>query len=274
METVDMRVLMIYRAERYSPNSVVKDRQILDAVGHELRECGAEVLFMCEESLTDYADADVIFSMGRCPDTIEWLARKEEEGVRVINSSCGMRSSRRSFVDRMMRENAIPAAPQDGNCGYWLKRGDGAAQQKEDVVFAVDEAERDRRLEDFMSRGIRDVVTTAHVRGDLVKFYGVAGTPFFRCYYPTDDGGSKFGDECRNGKAMHYDFSRRLLMENATRLAGLLGLEVYGGDCIVRQDGTFAIIDFNDWPSFSRCRNDAAKAIASLACAGTKESHL
>ena len=63
-------------------------------------------------------------------------------------------------------------------------------------------------------------------------------------------------------------------MENATRLAGLLGLEVYGGDCIVRQDGTFAIIDFNDWPSFSRCRNDAAKAIASLACAGTKESHL
>ena len=51
-------------------------------------------------------------------------------------------------------------------------------------------------------------------------------------------------------------------MTTAERLAAVIGLDVYGGDCIVRSDGTFAIIDFNDWPSFSRCREEAAKAIA------------
>ena len=40
-----------------------------------------------------------------------------------------------------------------------------------------------------------------------------------------------------------------------------LGLEIWGGDAIVKGD-RFSIVDFNDWPSFSRVRNDAARAIA------------
>jgi len=47
-------------------------------------------------------------------------------------------------------------------------------------------------------------------------------------------------------------------------LARAVGIKVYGGDCIVGEDGSFCIIDFNDWPSFSRCREDAATAIATL----------
>ena len=35
-------------------------------------------------------------------------------------------------------------------------------------------------------------------------------------------------------------------------------------EAIVRADGSFCVIDFNDWPSFSRCREEAAEAIASL----------
>ena len=30
----------------------------------------------------------------------------------------------------------------------------------------------------------------------------------------------------------------------------------------MREDGTYAVIDFNDWPSFARCREEAAGAIA------------
>lgn len=256
---------MIFRAEIYSPNCVEKDRKILETVGNELLKYGADVSYVREDLLKDDADADVIFSMGRSSHIIEWLDRKEDEGRKVINSSLGMRNSKRSIVERIMRENAIPTAPLEGNYGYWLKRGDGAARQKEDVLFAENKAERDNILAVFRERGISDVVVTAHVKGDLIKFYGVADTPFFRCFYPTDDGDSKFGDENRNGTAAHHCFDRALLKENAGRLASMVGLQVYGGDCIVRNDGTFAIIDFNDWPSFSRCRHDAAKAIASLA---------
>ena len=50
----------------------------------------------------------------------------------------------------------------------------------------------------------------------------------------------------------------------ADKAAEAAGLDVYGGDCIVRADGTFCIIDLNDWPSFSRCKTEAAKAIAML----------
>ena len=42
------------------------------------------------------------------------------------------------------------------------------------------------------------------------------------------------------------------------------GIVTYGGDAIVRADGSFCIIDFNDWPSFSRCRDEAADAIAAF----------
>jgi hypothetical protein len=42
----------------------------------------------------------------------------------------------------------------------------------------------------------------------------------------------------------------------------LAGLDVYGGDWIVQTDGTPVLIDLNDWPSFSPCREEASEAIA------------
>ena len=259
-----MKALFVYRASQFSPNSIDKDKKILEAVGEELWNRGDDVTYVAEENLSDDDDADVIFSMGRLPETIEWLARKEREGRRTVNSSDGVRNSQRSEVERLMRQNAIPAAPLEGDNGYWVKRGDGAAQQKGDVKYAHDAEEKDRIKEEFYSRGITDVVVTAHVVGDLVKFYGIRGSGFFKCFYPTDDGDSKFGDENLNGVAHHYAYDEKNLMTTVERLANVVGLEVYGGDCIVRSDGSFAIIDFNDWPSFSRCREEAAQAIVGI----------
>ena len=116
----------------------------------------------------------------------------------------------------------------------------------------------------MQQRGITDYLVSAHVVGDLVKFYGVLGTGFFHVCYPTDEGRSKFGMEAHNGPARHYPFSREALQQEAERLAAAVGIEVYGGDCIVKSDGTFCFIDFNDWPSFSPCREQAADAIASI----------
>ena len=41
-----------------------------------------------------------------------------------------------------------------------------------------------------------------------------------------------------------------------------IGLEIYGGDCIVSEDGAIYIIDMNDFPSFSAIRDEAAGEIA------------
>ena len=139
------------------------------------------------------------------------------------------------------------------------------AMEKNDVQKAHDNIMKTENIiEEFQARGINNLVVTAHVEGDLVKFYGVAGTGFFHTCYPTDGNFSKFGDEHLNGKALHTAFNLNCLHHDASKLAGLTGIMVYGGDCIVRPDGSYAIIDFNDWPSFSCCRNEATLAIAQL----------
>jgi hypothetical protein len=67
-----------------------------------------------------------------------------------------------------------------------------------------------------------------------------------------------------NGKAQHFAFDEPYLIHEVHRLADVVSLDIYGGDAIIDKDGRIYIIDFNDWPSFSRCREDAAKAIAKL----------
>ena len=161
----------------------------------------------------------------------------------------------------MMERIGTPIPPKEGNDGYWLKRGDAAAQTSDDVVFAADKEALATAVQTMRDRGITDFVVSAHVVGDLVKFYGVGEGRFFRYYYPTDDGASKFGDECRNGAACHYPFDEEALRREAERLAEAVGVSIYGGDAIVRADGSFCLIDFNDWPTFSPCREEAAKAI-------------
>ncbi len=62
------------------------------------------------------------------------------------------------------------------------------------------------------------------------------------------------GEEITSGA----DTLRRI----AGRAAEATGLEVWGGDAIVTPKREFVLIDFNDWPSFSRCREKAATSIA------------
>ncbi len=40
-------------------------------------------------------------------------------------------------------------------------------------------------LQEFFLRGIKRAVINRHLDGDLIKFYGVAGTDFFYWFYPS-----------------------------------------------------------------------------------------
>lgn len=261
-----MKVLAITRAERFSPNSISKDRAILDAVVLRLRTLGCDVTVVSEESLGDTASMDdftvhdLILTMGRLPETLVWLKATDAE---IINAPEGIENCVRNRLLSIMEHIGTPTAPKEGTDGYWLKRSD-AAQESGDVVFAADKDELAAAIQTMRQRGINDYVISAHVVGDLLKFYGVGQGLFFRYYYPTDDGQTKFGVEQHNGIAHHYQFQEDSLRLEAERLAEAAGVSIYGGDAIVRADGTFCIIDFNDWPSFSRCREEAADAIVSL----------
>ena len=265
--------LLIQRAACYSPNSEEKDLAILQEVGSLLEDAtiiseddfvnrfstyNQSVSSESVESVNAYCQ---IISMVRSTKALECLEQLEQSGIRVLNPSVGVRACQRRNVDKVMRENYLPLPPDKGDDGYWVKRADATAQSKEDVCFCHDWSEVEKIKSTFMQRGITDVVTQAHVKGDVVKFYGVEGTGFFRYYYSGDDTETKFGDEERNGKPRYYSFSSSNLQADAEKLACLLQTPIYGGDAIVREDGSYVIIDFNDFPSFSKCREDAARAI-------------
>ena len=260
-----MKILMIQRAPQFSPNSVENDRLILEGVAREMEAMGNEVRMMTEEevlTLKTLPEADVIFCMARSNEALEIIERSK---ARIINEPEGIRicGNRQALTD-VMRRLEIPLPPENGDNGIWLKRGKGTAEVAEDTIFCNSEEEVEDAMRRFADRGITEVCRQAHVVGDLVKFYGVANTDFFYHFYPTDSGRSKFGSEEHNGKAHHYPFSAEEMKKTVDRLATTIGVIVYGGDAIVKADGSFVIIDFNDWPTFSPCREEAARKIASL----------
>ena len=255
-------VLFIFRSPRFSPNSVENDRLILEGVAREMEAMGNEVRMMSEEeviALGELPKADIVYCMARSEEALEIIERSK---ARIINAPEGIRicGNRLALTD-IMRKLEVPLPPETGDNGIWLKRGKGTAEVAEDTIFCKSEEEIAEAMRRFADRGITDVCRQAHVVGDLVKFYGVANTDFFYHFYPTDSGRSKFGSEEHNGKAHHYPFSVEELKKTVDRLATSIGVIVYGGDAIVRSDGSFVIIDFNDWPTFSPCREEAGKAI-------------
>ena len=96
-------------------------------------------------------------------------------------------------------------------------------------------------------RGVAQAYVQQEIEGRVVKFYGVSGGEYFTALAD--------GDELPD--AVH-----RAIAIAASTAASAIGLEAWGGDAVVSENGAFRIIDFNDWPSFSRVRGQAARAIA------------
>lgn len=124
-----MKVLAIGRAERYSPNSIDKDRAILLAVTERLLRRGNDVRVVGEDhldGLTLSESPDLILTMGRRPETLAWL---RTVGAEVVNSSEGIENCQRSRLQAIMERIGTPVPPVEGSDGYWLKRGDAAARR-------------------------------------------------------------------------------------------------------------------------------------------------
>jgi hypothetical protein len=222
-------------------------------------------------------EEEFVMTMCRQQESIENLQRLEDNGRLVINSGYGIENCTRERMTRILLGNDIPypeslivntdevvkdRLEQSGFQSCWIKRGDFHAMHKEDVSYVRHSEEAQEVLQEYFLRGIKRAVINVHLVGDLIKFYGVRGTNYFFWFYPFDEGHSKYGHEAINGKSKGLKFEAKYLKEICNRAADELNVEIYGGDCIVGSDGDVKIIDFNDWPSFAPCRNDAAPHIA------------
>lgn len=283
----DIKIAGVMRAGAYSPNHIGNDAAIFNAVADQLRKRGFEVTVYSEQQFRERdIEEEIVLNMCREQASIQKLIQLEEEGRLVINSGLGIENCTRERMTRLLLGNDIPYPPslivntnedvrddlkraEFGPC--WIKRGDFHAMHKEDVSYCRHTEEAQEVLHEYFYRGIGRAVINKHLSGDLVKFYGVRGEPFFYWFYPFDQGHSKYGHEAINGRSHGFPFDEAAFRDLCDRASEIMDVRIYGGDCIVSDDGKISIIDFNDWPSFAPCREKAAPAIAKSVLKAIKE---
>ena len=283
----EIEIAGIMRAGAYSPNHIGNDAAIFHATAEQLRKRGYVVNIDGEEQFNaGEIKEDVVLNMCREQASIAKLQRMEDAGKLIINSGYGIENCTRERMTRILLGNGIPypdslivntdevikpLLKKSGFKSCWIKRGDFHAMHKEDVSYVRHPEEAQEVLQEYFLRGIKRAVINVHLTGDLVKFYGVKGSPFFFWFYPFDEGHSKYGHEAINGKSRGIKFDVKEMKNICQRAAEELNVVIYGGDCIVSPEGEMRIIDFNDWPSFAPCRNEAAPHIAKSVISLIKE---
>ena len=263
-----MKIATIARDVSHSPNMAANDAAILGCVAAGLRAKGLQVIEASEAELPDGCVA--VCHMSRTPRLLERLKEAERCGAIIINTPAAVENCSRRKMMQKMKEAGIrqpqysiidESIPLDSlRYPAWFKRADGWSIHCDDVCFVRNADEAKEAFDNMRSRGITGVVHCGHIAGDIVKFYGV-GKNFFRHIYP-DPEKSKFGLEKINGAPHRYPFSLDEMKRAVFSAAESIGLEIYGGDCIVCENGAIYIIDMNDFPSFSAIRDEAAGEIA------------
>ena len=278
----DIKIAGIMRAGIFSPNHIGNDSAIFNLVAEQLRKRGCEVNVYSEEQfIAGGVTEKIIFNMCREPRSIALLQKLEDNGALVINSGYGIENCVRERMARILLGNGIPypesivvstdeairdVLTRSGISRCWIKRGDSHTMHNEDVTYVRHPEEAQEILQEYFLRGIKRAVINRHLEGELIKFYGITGTPFFYWLSTSNASSSR-----RGSRQTAPDFDENKLKALCNAAAEILDINIYGGDCVVQPDGIIRIIDFDDWPSFAPCRQEAATNIAKFIMSAIKD---
>jgi len=262
-------LLGIYREKRFSPGiHAAGDAEILELTQAALARAGYQTTLIAPEHLpTVSPTARVVFSMCQSLEALDVLQEWEQRGVLVLNTPTAVRACYRLGLVTALSQTTLPfphstvvplhtAEPIEAVCpvlpehaaGWWVKRGDVHAMQADDVVFVGHAPDVPAQLVRLRQRGMRHAIVQEHIAGQEYKFYAVRGRGVVHAFAP---------------HAAHCPPIDHARLNTLARQAGeVLGLDVYGGDCLLTPEGALCLIDINDWPSFRGCRPVAAAHIA------------
>lgn len=283
----EIKIAGIMRAGMYSPNRIGSDAAIFNIVAEQLRKRGCEVnLYSEEQFIASGVSERIILNMCREQRSVELLQKLEDDGALVINSGYGIENCSRERMTRILLGSGVPypesiivnsdeavrsALMRSHMTQCWIK-GARHTLHKEDVSYVRQPDEAQEVLQEYFLRGIDRAVITRHVDGELIKFYGVADTPFFYWFLPFERKEQRPTPDiaaANPSSAAMVDKAR--LMQICRAAADVLDVKIYGGECILSPDGRITLIDFDDFPSFAPCRNEAAPYIAKCVMAAVKK---
>jgi glutathione synthase/RimK-type ligase-like ATP-grasp enzyme len=256
--------LGITREPVFSPGKEEPDRAILVDTAQRLAARGhaVQVVEGTDPVWPEPPPHGVVFTMCQGDPALDRLAGWEARGVRIVNRPDAILNCQRHRTIPLLATTGLPfpetvvvdciadlaPPPWMARGGAWVKRGDVHATEEGDVVRVQDKASLRRALDRFRARGIRRAAVQRHVPGVVLKFYAVRDG-FFRCVPPDD------------GRGVPAPVLQQL-DDIGRSAAAALGVEIYGGDGVWDERGGVTLIDLNDWPSYGRCRDAAAQAIA------------
>ncbi|MBQ7635348.1 MAG: hypothetical protein IJS89_07245 [Bacteroidaceae bacterium] len=258
-----MRILVVSRALRYSPDAVSRDARVLALAIARLHAAGHALSLVDEDSFAASphmpAPHDAIVHMARSEAALVKLEKCQQQGIRVVNSPAALlrHPTRCARLDRLAAAGvSVPdhshyeaGQPYAGAFPVWLKalRNDTSGRWVHRVADADALASFQQRA---ATAGITAFSVEAPLEGVQVKCYGVVGTSFVRCI-------------AAEGVSLSSEAEARVL-QTAAASAEALGMEIYGGDAMVSADGVPCVFDMNDFPSFGPFAEEAAEAIANL----------
>jgi glutathione synthase/RimK-type ligase-like ATP-grasp enzyme len=271
----------VYREVEHSPGRITDDAAILEAAGRRLEEAEFPVEYRQPGEVRGRETElpALAFTMCESAPALAALERWESRGVTVVNRPGAILRTHRENMMPRLEERGIPV-PESGvlSCdaplprsadhdrlfsACWIKQARGHKTRERDVVFAADPSAVQEALERLRERGQPRALVERHVEGDLVKFYGVTAAGEDSAGDGSDSPPSWFvWFHPREHPAAGHPFDETALRDFASRSAGALGLDVWGGDAIVTPEGRIFLIDVNAWPSFALYREEAADHIA------------
>lgn len=284
------RLLSIARDVMYSPNNEAKDAAIFSATLDNLRAQGWQIESCSEAEWNGMDVKSVTESYGgiiHMARKMRSLMRLERVRIPVVNAPQSVRTvaKSREMTLTLLQQAGVSVPqwwayePEEDEMFMcepqlqlllpgWVKAMREEGAKAEDVCYVDSPLEADARILQFAAENVPDIVVTKHVDGELIKCYAVQTDEemsFFHWFRPQQMNYSKFGEaEHHNRQMTDFNVDEASLRLLAMKIGQALGLQIFGFDAIVQADGTLTVIDVNDWPSFSVCRDEAAEAIATM----------
>jgi len=240
------------------------DQRILDLTAEELKKQGFDVLTKKPEDFLEEENPDLIFTMARGEEINKILAKKEEEGVFIINSPYAIYFSfNRKLTYQKMKEwgTNVPEIKimkiEDVKFSDLKGKSILKPSNRHEFWFVVqNENDFEKAIEEYKKKNIKEIIIQEFIEGKHIKYYSI-------------------GQEVILPKNTENEISQEAIKEikKQSLLTGkATGLKIFGGDFIVKNNIPFCV-DANDWPSMGSIEGFTQEAAASKIADLIKEEY-
>ena len=256
----------VLREPSHSPGRIDDDAAIMRRVGEALTERGFKVELITADAVIE-APAANLFVMCERGTVLDRLAAMEKAGAIVVNTTTAIRNTYRHRMVELFARNRV-AAPDQLGCRHRREQAAAGRLRLGQALRFPRDPNRRRPLCRVRSRMARCAEPLRRARHSVRHRAGAcAGRPgqiLRRAKWRADqatpigsNGSIIATKECWVIRSIQARLSKAGL-----DAAAALGLEVFGGDAVIKANGEPMIIDLNAWPSYALYRDRAAQAIA------------